>query len=253
MRLCAIRNASGVVRWLLTIVGGDRERLVVTRRGRGKTVCARGAHGTLLGGPSTSPLGARMRSLLTLTAAFAAALYSAHAAVASDSAGAAPIHCVVSNPLSCPNTNYLSWSPGFGAAVTGFLGPKKADYFRANQTLSWQAQYGLGGPPDPRKSLPGGLFLFGACPPHDCAGQAAAIVLNDHGAIEGIGFSSFHCGGKCDFDHRYLDFYVRRGPTSDTVATILNEWGHGSGIRSMLHDPKVDDGLTARTTVELVQ
>ena len=29
---------------------------MVTRRGRGKTVCARGAHGALLGGPSTSPL-----------------------------------------------------------------------------------------------------------------------------------------------------------------------------------------------------
>jgi hypothetical protein len=41
---------------LLTIVGGDRERLVVTRRGRGKTVCARGAWVALLGGPSTSPL-----------------------------------------------------------------------------------------------------------------------------------------------------------------------------------------------------
>jgi hypothetical protein len=35
---------------------GVRERLVVTRRGRGKTVCARGANVALLGGPSTSPL-----------------------------------------------------------------------------------------------------------------------------------------------------------------------------------------------------
>ena len=42
---------------LLTIVGGVRERSAVTRRRRGKTVCARGAYGTLLGGPSTSPLG----------------------------------------------------------------------------------------------------------------------------------------------------------------------------------------------------
>jgi hypothetical protein len=41
----------------LTIVGGVRERLVVTRRGRRKTVCARGAWSALLGGPSTSPLG----------------------------------------------------------------------------------------------------------------------------------------------------------------------------------------------------
>jgi hypothetical protein len=40
----------------LTIVGGVRERPVCPRRGRGKTVCARGAWWALLGGPSTSPL-----------------------------------------------------------------------------------------------------------------------------------------------------------------------------------------------------
>ena len=43
---------------LLTIVGGDREPLVVTRRGRWKTVCSRGSNRALLGGPSTSPLAA---------------------------------------------------------------------------------------------------------------------------------------------------------------------------------------------------
>src|SRR6266480_7874873 len=42
----------------LTIVGGVRERLVVTRCGRGKTVCARGACPAWSSGPSTSPLGA---------------------------------------------------------------------------------------------------------------------------------------------------------------------------------------------------
>src|SRR5712671_7437211 len=40
----------------LTIVGGGRETWVVMRRGREKTVCARGASLALLGGPSTSPL-----------------------------------------------------------------------------------------------------------------------------------------------------------------------------------------------------
>ena len=39
-------------RWYLT----ERERSVVTRRGRGKTVCARGAWWVLLRGPSTTPL-----------------------------------------------------------------------------------------------------------------------------------------------------------------------------------------------------
>jgi hypothetical protein len=33
-------------------IGGVRERLVVTRRDRGKTVCARGAYQALLNGPS---------------------------------------------------------------------------------------------------------------------------------------------------------------------------------------------------------
>ena len=42
----------------LTIVGGVRERSVVTRRGRGKTVCARGAYWALLCSPLTSPLDA---------------------------------------------------------------------------------------------------------------------------------------------------------------------------------------------------
>src|SRR5580658_5027 len=39
------QGARGRRNWCsgLTIVGGDRERLVVTRRGLGKTVCARGA------------------------------------------------------------------------------------------------------------------------------------------------------------------------------------------------------------------
>jgi hypothetical protein len=46
----------------LTIVGGDRERLVVTRRGRGKTACAHGADRALLGAPSTSPLAGCLRS-----------------------------------------------------------------------------------------------------------------------------------------------------------------------------------------------
>ena len=46
----------GIYLYPPTIIGGDRERLVVTRRGRWKIVCARGAWWALLGGPSTSPL-----------------------------------------------------------------------------------------------------------------------------------------------------------------------------------------------------
>src|SRR5437879_12452938 len=51
-------------RWYcrLTIVGADRERLVVARRGRGKTVCARDADRASVGGRSTSPLEDATRS-----------------------------------------------------------------------------------------------------------------------------------------------------------------------------------------------
>src|SRR5262249_17227814 len=41
----------------LTIVGGDRERSVVTRRGRGRDCAPAALDRALLGGPSTSPLG----------------------------------------------------------------------------------------------------------------------------------------------------------------------------------------------------
>jgi len=47
----------------LTIVGAGREAWVVTLRGRGKTVCARGACPALLRGRSTSPLDARLRAV----------------------------------------------------------------------------------------------------------------------------------------------------------------------------------------------
>ena len=49
----------------LTIVGEVRERPVCPRRGHGKTVCARSAWCALLGGPSTSPLEARMVSAVS--------------------------------------------------------------------------------------------------------------------------------------------------------------------------------------------
>ena len=164
-----------------------------------------------------------------------------------------PIRCVLSDPTTCPTTNDLSWSPGFADAVTRFLGSSRVDYFRHDRALDWQALYGLGGPPDERKALPRGLFLFAACPPHDCGGQAAAIVLNGQGRIEGIGISSFHFAPGSELDHRYLDFYVRRGPNADTVISALTEWGHGPGIRSFLQNPNVDDGLADRTTVQLLQ
>ena len=48
----------------LTIVGGDRERLLVTRRGRGRHSAPAALDWALLGGPSTSPLGGMLRAVL---------------------------------------------------------------------------------------------------------------------------------------------------------------------------------------------
>jgi hypothetical protein len=78
------------------------------------------------------------------------------------SAANPPIRCVFGDPTSCPTTNDLSWSPGFADAVTRFIGTRKVSYFRHDRALNWQSLYGLGGPPDDRKALAGGLFLFAA-------------------------------------------------------------------------------------------
>lgn len=145
------------------------------------------------------------------------------------------IRCNVKNPTSCPNTNILSWSPGFAEAVRGFLGTGDVSYFRKDRPLTEQALFGLGGPPDPRMQLPGNLLLFGACPPHECAGQAAAIVVSVHGAIEGVGLVSYHCGTKCDLDHHYLDLYLRRGSLAGRAEHALYEWGGGSTVITALH------------------
>lgn len=168
-------------------------------------------------------------------------------------AGEVRVHCTLNNPLSCPNTGYLSWAPGFAAAIRRFTGSGKASYFGFNKTtLSSQALFGLSGPPDERKSVPGGLFLFSACPAHECFGQAAAVVLDKQGIVKAIGFSSFHCGERCDFEHRYLDFYVSGGPNSDTSISALLSWGRGSRVRSLLEDPHVDDGIEGRTVTRLM-
>jgi hypothetical protein len=161
--------------------------------------------------------------------------------------------CVMTKPSSCSNTGWLSWSPGFATAVRGFIGQSTVNYFRAGKPLSWQALYALGGVPEERLELPENRYLFGACPPHDCGGQAAAIILDDHGTIEAIGFSSFHC---CEahtvLDHRYLDLYVRRGASADTLIGELKSWLTGSTVTAMLNDPHDDDGIDSRIALHLL-
>jgi hypothetical protein len=161
--------------------------------------------------------------------------------------------CVMTKPTSCSNTSWLSWSPGFATAVRQFIGQFKVNYFRSAKSLSWQALYGLGGPPQERLPLPDNRYLFGACPAHDCGGQASAIILDGDGSIEAIGFSSFHCcEPNNNLDRRYLDLYVRRGASADTVIAELKNWLTGSNVTSMLSDPRVDDGISSRIAVHLL-
>ena len=138
-------------------------------------------------------------------------------------AAGTPFPCIMSDPQSCPNTNYLAWSPGFEEAVTKFIGTGPGNYFRNGPTLTEQALYGLRGPPYPQNPASGGLYLFAACPAHDCGSQAVAIVLDNNGAIKGIGFSSYHCGEICALDRRYLDFYVKRDSATDQVVSELTK------------------------------
>src|SRR5436190_400226 len=69
----------------LTIVGTDHDACVVRRRGRGKTVCARGADRALLRGRSTSQLGAVMDIPMRLAAMLLLALMTVTGQGAEDS------------------------------------------------------------------------------------------------------------------------------------------------------------------------
>jgi hypothetical protein len=139
-------------------------------------------------------------------------------------------------------------------AVKGFIGQSKVNYFRPAKPLSWQALYALGGVPEDRLRLPDNRYLFGACPAHDCGGQAAAIILDDHGTIEAIGFSSFHCcEPRTNLDHRYLDLYVRRGAAANTLIAELKNWLTGETVTSLLNDRHDDDGISSRISAHFLQ
>src|SRR5258708_6022499 len=83
----------------LTIVGVGREAWSVWRRGRGKTVCARGACPAWSSGPSTSPLsGMSTRRFLTLTV-LVGLLGAAPAQAPTDSPSPTQLNCK-SGPLT---------------------------------------------------------------------------------------------------------------------------------------------------------
>lgn len=156
--------------------------------------------------------------------------------------------CRMIDPSTCANANQLIRANGFVTALGHFAGSDKVNYFRGNRTVSEQALDGLGGSSATVTVLADKRYLFSACPGRDCGGSAAAIIVNEYGQIEAIGFSSFHCDTACD-DFRHLDFYVRKDGDNDVLVAALKAWGTGDPLKSTVWRPEADQGIDARMNV----
>jgi hypothetical protein len=164
-------------------------------------------------------------------------------------ATAAPVGpCRMIDPSTCANANELARSNGFTQALGHFTGDSKVNYFRGNRSLNDQAMSALGGSSATVVELADKRFLFAACPARDCGGSAAAIIVNEYGQIEALGFSSFHCDTACD-DFRHLDFYVRKDGDNDTLVAALKAWGTGDALKRTVWRPEADEGIDSRTDV----
>ena len=164
-------------------------------------------------------------------------------------ATAAPVGpCRMIDPSTCANANQLSRASGFATALGHFAGDSKVTYFRGNSSVSEQALAGLGGSSPSVQTLADSRFLFSACPSRECGGSAAAIIVNEYGQIEALGFSSYHCDTACD-DFRHLDFYVRKDGDNATLVAALKAWATGDALKSTMWRPEADQGLDGRVNV----
>ncbi|MHA6204499.1 hypothetical protein ACXU4B_08760 [Dyella soli] len=163
-------------------------------------------------------------------------------------AGAPQGPCRLIDPSTCPSASELVRAQGFVSALGHFTGAAKVSYFKSGRSLSEQALYGLGGESQNVVQLSDKRYLFAACPSRDCGGIAAAIVVNEFGQIQAVGFSSFHCESACD-DYRHLDFYFRKGGEDDTVLAALKAWGTSEQLRRTLRRPEADEGIESRMDV----
>lgn len=135
--------------------------------------------------------------------------------LAATPAPAAPNPCTLRALQACANTNQLVWDPQFEAALTRFLGDSRGDYLRPNALVADQLREALGGPPDDRKGLATGDWLFTACRAHSCP-EKGAVVVTQTGRILAAGLLNFHCHAapkgqaQCEKARR-LDIFVRPG------------------------------------------
>lgn len=164
-------------------------------------------------------------------------------------ATAAPVGpCRMIDPSTCANANQLAHASGFATALGHFIGNGKVTYFRSNSSVSEQALSGLGGSSPLVQTLADSRYLFSACPSRECGGSAAAIIVNEYGQIEALGFSSYHCDTACD-DFRHLDFYVRKDGDNASLIAALKAWATGDALKSTMWRPEADQGIDGRTSV----
>ncbi|WP_267222477.1 hypothetical protein [Dyella silvae] len=159
--------------------------------------------------------------------------------------------CRMIDPSTCVNAKDFSHASGFSEALGHFIGSSKVSYFQSDRSLSGQAMSGLGGAGAGVVTLADKRYLFSACPSRDCRGSAAAIIVNEYGQIEALGFSSFHCDAACD-DYRHLDFYVRKNGDNDPLIAALKNWATSDSLRKTLPSTDADNGIDGRTSIHVL-
>lgn len=162
-----------------------------------------------------------------------------------------PGPCRLIDPTTCPTNNELARASGFTQALGHFVSGSKASYFKPNRPLSEQVLQGLGGPTENVVALPDKHYLFSGCLSRDCGGIASAVIVNEFGQIEAVGFSSFHCDTVCD-ESRYLDFYFRKDTQDEALLSALKAWGTSDKLHGSLFHASSDDGLDGRMDVHLI-
>ena len=147
---------------------------------------------------------------------------------ASSTSAPLAVHCDVAHLAACRDTNVLTRSSGTTSAMTKFLGKHAADrvgYLYAGRLID-QISEALGGPPDERRDLPGGGYLFTACRPHSCL-EKGAVAFDASGHMTALAIVSFHCGGRhqpCS-SGATLDLFVRDDDGSTRAAeAAITTW-----------------------------
>jgi hypothetical protein len=144
-------------------------------------------------------------------------------------APAAPGHCTLTALQACANTNQLVDDPQFAGALRRFFGDARGDYLQPNAPLADQVAEALHGPPEDRKGLATGDWLFTACRAHSCP-EKGAVIVTQTGRILAAGLMNFNCRAsvqgqaKCEKARR-LDIFVRPGE-ADAARLIqpLDAW-----------------------------